>query len=320
VTPTTPACPGCGKVLAIDSLIQEFRYDKKGYEAEFPSSQPQMVTWRVLSSPSGRDGNHNFFVLLDDASDRASTADDNVITTFFMTSNNQMVMWDGSNSYTHPFTNDRWIEISLVIYWESAKIDWWVREWTGVAANESAWVNARNDIPFRSRATAINSIYLYSIDKARGFFDEVAFCNSATGPKYVPVSRTTAIQAATSKFRQTVNGKLDFSFEKEFSSYSFSQSHNYRLKGGDSSIVDLLDLRKTTDTFETWKRTIPINPAVVSYTLEEVSALFPDEAFENINIRNAMKAAVRGFLTDIKVRDIIIDSSPDDPNPDIPPQ
>jgi hypothetical protein len=84
------------------------------------------------------------------------------------------------------------------------------------------------------------------------------------------------------------------------------------LRGGDSSKVDLLDLRKVTDTFEIWKRTITNNPAPVGYTLREISTLFPDdEYYFGVSAREIMHSAIDDFLSSEKVTDILVENTPD---------
>jgi len=313
------ACSDCGNFLTIDSRAQEFTRLYKGMKADFVSSRPQLITFRSRTDiPASNGLAHNDIVFLDDGADRTSTDDDKFIFHFYHYSN-YMLIYNGDKWWQTQFNASYWYEVNIVVNWDTTTIDWWLRQWAD-SNTPRAWTSVQQGIPFtNAKASGISSAFVFSYGAGSvSHFDEIKFCNSVSGPKYVPVSTTTAIQAATAKFRQTVNGKLDYSFEQSFSSYSFSQSHNYRLKGGDSSIVNLLDLRKTTDTFETWKLTVPQNPAVVSYTLQEVSSLVPDEEFDQINIRNAMKAAVRGFLRDVQVRDILVDSSPDDPNSDLP--
>ncbi len=85
-----------------------------------------------------------------------------------------------------------------------------------------------------------------------------------------------------------MNGQIDFSFETSLGQYTFTQSSNYRLKGGDSSQVDLLDLRKVYNTFDVWKGTIIQNPAPVSFVLKKISSVFPDEVVNNVNRRDEM--------------------------------
>jgi len=90
------------------------------------------------------------------------------------------------------------------------------------------------------------------------------------------VSAQDALAAATSTFSAQLNTKVDFGLQKTSKSTQIRSTANWRLDGGDSSLVNLLDTRSASDTIKQWKSTIPENPVPVTYRLRNIATLFDD--------------------------------------------
>jgi len=202
-----------------------------------------------------------------------------------------------------------WYNIILLFDWTNKQFDFWVKYTDGT---QPALQRLYQAIPFIDPdVQRFSQINIYNNQQGTiSYTAELRFCNDQ-GTQFVPVTRQTAVQTSISKFRQTVNGQVDFTFEQSLGQYTFSQSSNYRLKGGDSSQVDLLDLRKLYNTFEVWKGTIIQNPAPITFALKKISSLFPDEAVKGINQRDQMSFAIDQYLQTVATTDIIIDNNPD---------
>jgi hypothetical protein len=240
------------------------------------------------------------------------------------------------NHYTanknHPILRGEWITYKLLINWETYKTDLWIKR----QIPSAKWVltNLR-DVPLMFDKTGIDRIDLWNFkaNSGRTLFDSMYFCNNAGGAKYQPVSKNAAVQKANSNMKQLITGDLDFAFEKRATSRKIQETSNYKVKGGDTSIVDLLNLRAKGETFRDWKASIPRNPAPVSFTLREISALFPKDPIqvtaglassgnkrqevplESVTIvpREEMRKAIAAFLVTVEEGEIIYPTAADEP-------
>jgi len=104
-----------------------------------------------------------------------------------------------------------------------------------------------------------------------------------------------AVASTSAKFKQVVSGKVDTAHINSYSKFTIRQSNHWKLKGGKSEMVDLLNFGNPTDVFEAWKVTIEENPAPVLFTLKEISSFFPDEEVEGLNRREVVKHAIKQF-------------------------
>jgi len=106
------------------------------------------------------------------------------------------------------------------------------------------------------------------------------------------VSRQEALNGATKQFTSQISGRVDFGTEKTTKNLTFSSSSNWKLYGGDSNLVNLLDSRNSSTAILVWKQSITENPVAVQYRLREVSTLFDDPT-----LRQQLEQAVDVFLT-----------------------
>jgi len=287
---------------------------KRGRTVYISPVQPQLVSFYVKSSSGFTNGEHNI-VELWDAGDPTTTTDDKQVFKYHHTQTTFGFDQGFKKFESFPpngqlLTPNEWYNILLVIDWTNKKFDFWVRYTDPSSPIGLQQVYA--GIPFISSDVQYFSQFnIYN--NAQGTIANVAelrFCNPL-GTMFVPVTRQSAVQTSVARFKQTVNGQVDFSYESTLGQYTFSQSSNYRLKGGDSSQVDLLDLRKLYNTFEVWKGTIIVNPAPVTFVLKKISSLFPDQFVNGVNQRDQMSFAIDQYLTTTQVTDIIIDNDPD---------
>jgi len=106
------------------------------------------------------------------------------------------------------------------------------------------------------------------------------------------VSQSDALNAANKQFASTLNAQVDFSFSNVNTNIQMQTTSQWRLLGGNSSIVNLLDTRNSSQSIRMWKTTITENPVAVAYRLREISTLF-DDPF----MRDQLHTAVQVFLT-----------------------
>jgi hypothetical protein len=106
------------------------------------------------------------------------------------------------------------------------------------------------------------------------------------------VSRQEALNGATKQFTQQITGRIDFGLEKTTKNLTYQSSSNWKLYGGDSNLVNLLDSRNSSAAILVWKQSITENPVAVQYRLREVSTLFDDPT-----LRQQLEQAVDVFLT-----------------------
>jgi len=105
------------------------------------------------------------------------------------------------------------------------------------------------------------------------------------------VTSQDALAAATSTFSSQLNTKVDFGLQKTSKNTQIRSTSNWRLDGGDSSLVNLLDTRGASEAITSWKVTIPENPVPVSYRLRNIATLFDDAV-----LRQQMAYAVDLYL------------------------
>jgi len=101
-----------------------------------------------------------------------------------------------------------------------------------------------------------------------------------------------ALAGATSTFQESLSGSSDFSLTSSKKKTQFSSSSDWRLSGGDSSLVNLLDTRQASTAIKLWKSSIASNPVPIQYRLRNIATLF-DDPF----LRTQMEAAVAIYLT-----------------------
>jgi hypothetical protein len=314
---------GTGKFLSIDSTQQGYLNDnnysphpqttyKRGRTVDIPAANPQVFSFYVYSVTGSSGGPHNFLEMWD-GGDPSITTDDVQIFTYRHTAttfgfDQGGVLYDAI--FPVVLRTGIWFKVILNINWNSKTFDFWVKFFDTTVPSLQ---RLQADIPFMNpNAARMSKINLYNNNVGTfAHFDELRFCNDQ-GSQYVPVTRQSAVQSSVSRFRQTVNGQIDFSFETSLGQYTFTQSSNYRLKGGDSSQVDLLDLRKVYNTFDVWKGTIIQNPAPVSFVLKKISSVFPDEVVNNVNRRDEMSFAIDQYLLLMDTTSIIVDNNPDE--------
>jgi len=118
-----------------------------------------------------------------------------------------------------------------------------------------------------------------------------AGASGSTG-SYSSVSQSDALNAATMSFSSTLNSQVDFSFSTVNSNIQTQTTSQWRLLGGNSSIVNLLSTSNASQAILQWKGTITENPVAVGYRLREISTLFDDPL-----LRDQLHAAVQVFLT-----------------------
>jgi len=211
-----------------------------------------------------------------------------------------------------------WIKISVQVFWDGRNMTVWYHPQLATGDFDTNPIRLFKGIPFyNSQITGVSKVEAYVYNpNVKFFLDEVNLCNDAGGSPYQPVSADTAVQMSQSLMLQSISGHVDFDFQRTHSTTTFSQTSNFRLKGGDTSKIDLLDLAKTTDSFQDWKETIAENPAPVIYVLKEVSYLFPNVVVGGYNQRDEMYNAVATFLTTVEDGEIIYNTSPDEAAPD----
>jgi len=318
--------PSGGNFQTIDSTYQGYLISQDGKTNPHPTttykrgrtvliqaSQPQLFSFYVMSDLSHTQGEHNIIEMWDAGAPNV-TGDERPIFYYHHTPTaigfvQNTTKYESIPPHGNPLIPGHWYNILLLVNWANTNFDFWVRYTDGTLPEYQRLYQA---IPFIDPdAQSFSQINFYNNQQGTiSNAAELRFCNSA-GTQYVPVTKQTAVQTSISKFRQTVNGQVDFNFQQSLGQYTFSQSSNYQLKGGDSSQVDLLDLRKLYNTFEVWKGTIIENPAPITYVLKKISSLFPDEEVDGINQRDQMSFAIDQYLLSTETTDIIIDNSPD---------
>jgi len=271
-----------------------------------------LISFWVYSAQNNR--NHNYMSLWD-TGDPTNSSDDKMILLWVHNNQSQMGVYvDSRTFYGIPYVANTWYQVKMVFHYaEPQSFDLWIRN-----ATSGFWRQIQVGIPFlSSRIAAIGRVDLYNFDQlAIGHFQSLYFCNPAGQEGYIPVDKVTAVASATAFFKSQTSATVDYAFENQHSSQVFEQTTLFKLRGGDSLVVDLLNPNNAdgTSAFETWKYTVFQNPAPISMTLKEIATLFPDDEFYGVNSRDAMADATHQFIVNEAVTDIIVDSSPDEPN------
>jgi len=303
-------CPTC-KALYIDNAGLPYSRAQIGQYKDFSTQpNPQLISFYVYTSANNNDNN---IVDIVDTKDQTNANDDFSFIQFAV-SNGKFGL--RTNSGTGSKLNNgisyivgTWYEIRLSLDYTAETVDFWYRR----AADSQLLLGVKAHKFFESDsrdAYRVGRVMLYnSYSGTKGTWSNFRFCNPTSGPPYKPLTTHTAVATTTAKFKQVVSGKLDTTFENTYNKFTIYQSNNWKLKGGDSSMVDLLNFKQSTDVFEAWKVTIQGNPAPVQFTLKEISALFPDVNTTNgISQRDLVKTAIKLFLTEETVLDPIIDT------------
>lgn len=113
------------------------------------------------------------------------------------------------------------------------------------------------------------------------------------------VTTTEALDQANRNFQQQLSGSVQFGLENVDETINFQSTSQWRLLGGDSNLVNLLDSSDASTTIKTWKSTITMNPVPVAYRLRDISTLADDE-----ELRDRIAAAVQLYLQ-YDTRDIL---------------
>jgi len=332
-----PACTNCLTSLGIDGSVQEFNGYRKGVWRYLTATNPGLVEFMVSANNNNGSspfvaGNWNGVVAMSDVPQVGNHAQDRHV--FVLALRNvagfqwqacMLVPGNGGAYAMNPslcssvtLVSGNWWKFSLQINWDYQNFTVWYRPQQG---NREYLVDQPiqlfREVPFYNKqASSIAMVETYVVNKGAQFFvDTLTYCNAAGGAAYQPVTRDTAVTMSQSLMLQSISGRLDFNFQRTHSATTFEQTSNFRLKGGDTSKIDLLDLAKKTDSFQQWKVTLPQNPAPVLYTLKEISYLFPDKDVKGINQRKEMFRAISLFLTQIEVGEIIYNTSPDEKTP-----
>jgi len=340
------ACPTCGKQLFVDGSSQQFVQQRTGiWRYMVGAINPGLIEFHMSGSFNGSIAGSptssvkwGGFVVFADAPQRDNHAADRQVLVFgsrlLAGSTPGASQWQlcvlvpgsgGAFAYspnycsTTTWPSSTWVKISAELNWDGQNMTIWYRnqQANGDYAPDKP-TRLLFQIPFYNKqATSISKIETFVFDKGMQFYlDNINFCNAAGGAAFQPVTRDMAVQTSQSLLLQSISGKLDLAWSRTNSKTTFSQTSNYRLKGGDTSKINLLDISKTTDSFQIWKTTLPLNPAPVLYTLKEVSYLFPDLEVKGINQRAEMRRAIAMFLVEPEVGEIIFNTVADAKTPD----
>jgi len=106
------------------------------------------------------------------------------------------------------------------------------------------------------------------------------------------LSKQQALAGATSSFSSQLTGTVGYGLSLTTKNVSYSSQSNWKLFGGNSNLVNLLDSRNSSLAILVWKQSITENPVAVKYRLREVSTLFDDPT-----LRKQLEFAVDLYLT-----------------------
>jgi len=212
--------------------------------------------------------------------------------------------------------------VSFALYWDWQNL--MIDVWASYYPTNKMKLLFQN-VPFRYQVSAFERMDLYN-NQPHGpkyFFANFRLCNAAGGSKYQPLSKGSRVAQSTSNMREKIAGQIDFGYQTSEVNSQVQSSSNYKLKGGDSSKVDLLNTRNAVTTFTDWKATIPQNPAPTAFSLRAISFLFQkdevqmqdaaSEAPYMVSPRAQMDAAITDFLTTKEVGEISYTKAADQP-------
>jgi len=340
------ACPTCNKHLFVDGSPQQYTQQRTGIWRYMvgainpglveihmsnafngsvtgqPTSAPRWGGYIVLADSPQRD-NHDadrqVVALGWRLAQGATTASGNWQLCALVPGSNGDFAMKATYCSSVTWPTSTWVKVSIELNWDNQNMTVWYR-------NQQSNGDYLPDKPtrmlfqipfFNKQATSIAEMEVWVNQPGMQFYvDNINFCNAAGGAAYQPVTRDMAVQTSQSLLLQSISGKLDLSWSRTNAHTTFSQTSNFRLKGGDTSKINLLDIAKVTDSFQNWKVTLPLNPAPVLYTLKEASYLFPDTVVNGINQRDEMKRAIAMFLVEPEIGEIIYNTSPDAQTPD----
>jgi len=323
-----------------------------GITRRWGSSQPSLIQfdmYNVRGNPSfsGEGGNVEFWY----EGDPSITSDDRMFFRMFWTSNgtangqNLAVGWATDlvggkkapdDHKSTPFDNDyqpsygldkvqaitsgHTVSYSLYLRWDTYVIDVWANFWPN-----KDYKLIFEGVPFRYHISAFERMDIYNnnANSPKYFFTNMKLCNAAGGAAYQPLTKGSRIAQSNSNMRSKIAGQIDFGYQTKEVNNQIQESSNYKLKGGDSSKVDLLNTRNAATTFHDWKATIPQNPAPVAFTLRSISFLFQkdevqmqdaaSEAVYMVSPRAQMDAAIDDFLVTKEVGEISFTKAADTP-------
>jgi len=340
------ACSTCNKHLFIDGSSQQYTQHRTGiWEYTTGAYNPGLFDLHISASFNGSVAGSpvtsnkwgGFFIIADSPQRDNHDLDRQIMVLgmrLLQGSTTASAQWqlcvmapgaNGAFAYqpswcsSQTWSSSTWIKVSAQLNWDNQNFTLWYR--TQQSNGDYLPDQPRRlffQLPFfNKQATSISKMEIYVMQPGMQFYvDNLTPCNPAGGTSFAPVTRDTAVSMSQSLLLQSISGKLDFAWSRTNSKTTFSQTSNYRLKGGDTSKIDLLDISKKKDSFQEWKVTLPMNPAPVLYTLKEISWLFPDLDIKGVNQRAEMKRAIAMFLVEPEVGEIIYNTAPDDKTPD----
>lgn len=96
---------------------------------------------------------------------------------------------------------------------------------------------------------------------------------------------------SAARFTTAVSGQVNIQTAKQVSISQFLSTTDYKLYGGNSNLVNLLDSSQVSNVFIQWRETITSNPVVIRYKLKEIASLFTDEF--RVNLEAATKLYIQ---------------------------
>jgi len=317
--------------LYLDGSSQTFQQHRSGiYRTGFGSLNPKLIEISIATAinstnpPTPVAGTFGGHVIFEEYTDINNYQSDrqvivmgikyidnagNWVLCFEVPTFAQAAQWCTSKSWG----SSVWVKFSMQLYWDNQNITVWYHNMTSTGDFDQNPIILFRGMPFYNpQASSIAKVETYIFGRnTKLFVDTINFCNDAGGAAYQPVTQDTAVQMSQSLMLQSISGKVDLSFSRQYSTTTFSQTSNFKLKGGDTTKIDLLDLAKTTDSFQQWKITIAQNPAPVFYVLKDIAYLFPNNTVNGVNQQDEMKNAIATYLVSFAETDIIYNTSPD---------
>lgn len=189
-------------------------------------------------------------------------------------------------------------EVDLVVDWTASppSVDLWYQPALGSGPQNRQL--ALQGVPFIDKCTRVSRVIYWHEDS--GFTSTVypiTFCNPSQDSKFKEVPKMTAVASVNSVFKQSISGKTDFAFSSTFSNATFTQTTNWKLRGGDTSKLDFLDPKKGVDVINEWKSSVYDNPAPISFSLKPISTLFPAPSQESeVDFRVEVDQAISEWI------------------------
>lgn len=330
------ACGDCNGYFFINGSSQQFNKHMVGAFGKTDAVyKPQLITVNIRASSLGGGPTPNqpqwmSNIVIVDEGVSATKDDDKILLAFGMKRMNgsttaaAMCLFapdfaERTQQCSGPiFLMNTWYKISFKVDWTTQKMELWVSNKNTGQGIYFDPVRILVNVPFYdSRVTGVSKIDLYGFSgyTTWSLYDSLFFCNGAQQGAVTAVTEETAVATSTAHFRQQFLGRIDFQFFTSNSKTSFRQTYQSKLRGGDTSKVDLLSVDKKVESIQAWKRTIAKNPAPVVFTLKPISSLIPSTLFNGINMREQFEIATQYFLSDLESTQIPINASPDDKAP-----